>query len=372
MNRRKYHQTTRFVGLAAALLLVATASLAHAQNYPSLYWNQTGPANWSVGSYWTSANDANYYNGGSIITNGGTVNITSSVTDNSGGGFVIVGGTDPNGSGNGYVNMTAGALGGLLNPLQEVFGVGSGSGVFTQSGGTNSNFVGEGGTTADNYANNYTSVQVGAGPGGYGEYDLKGNGQLNTCALFVGGNNGQKAWNNQGVSDAGTGVFNQTTGSVGSFGSNLYTNNAVGLAVGGEFTPGTVKSSTATPYVASASGTYTLGNADGTGSPLLVGGVEGIGVNGTGTFTQNSGTNAIYGGGNATGILGGNASYNTGVGALLLGVYSGSQAPRPYDRHKQRQGELLRLWCGNVQPHGRALDRRPWWLEWPLKCYVRL
>ena len=316
-----------FAGLAVAVLLVGAASLAQAQNYPSYYWNTSGPADWTSAN-WTTAMDANYYNGASLIINGGTANITSSVNDQSGGGFVIVGGTDPNGSGNGYVNMTAGTLGGS-SVLQEVLGVSSGSGVFTQTGGVNGNFNGEGSSSSANYQNSYTSVQVGAGPGGYGEYDLGGNGQLNTAALFVGGNNGQKAWNNQGVSDAGTGVFNQTTGSVGSFGANVYTNNAVGLAVGGEFTPGTVKSSTATRYVASAVGTYTLGNANGSGSPLFVGGVEAVGLNGTGTFTQNCGTNAIYGGGNAGGTLGGNASYNTGTGALLLGVYSGSQASSP-------------------------------------------
>ena len=35
-----------FVGLAAVVLLVATASLAQAQNNAS-YWNVTGPAPWS-------------------------------------------------------------------------------------------------------------------------------------------------------------------------------------------------------------------------------------------------------------------------------------------------------------------------------------
>ena len=54
----------------------------------------------------------------------------------------------------------------------------------------------------------------------------------------------------------------------------------------------------------SSLGTYTLGNANGTGSPLFVGGVEAIGITGTGTFTQNCGTNAIVGGGDFAGTPG--------------------------------------------------------------------
>ena len=61
-------------------------------------------------------------------------------------------------------------------------------------------------------------------------------------------------------------------------------------------------------------------------APLFVGGVEGIGISGTGTFTQNSGTNAIVGGGNTGSIIGnGDVSYNNQTGALLLGWYAGPQ-----------------------------------------------
>ena len=50
MNRTKlrHRPATGFFGLAAAVLLMATASLAQAQN--ALYWNQTGSAAWSTSS----------------------------------------------------------------------------------------------------------------------------------------------------------------------------------------------------------------------------------------------------------------------------------------------------------------------------------
>ena len=55
-----------FAGLAAAVLLVGAASLAQAQNYPSYYWNTTGPADWTSAN-WTIDGDSNYFNGASVI-----------------------------------------------------------------------------------------------------------------------------------------------------------------------------------------------------------------------------------------------------------------------------------------------------------------
>ena len=98
--------------------------------------------------------------------------------------------------------------------------------------------------------------------------------------------------------NAGTGVFNQTAGSVGKFAGTTPV-QAIGLMVGGNWaSQNAFPHSTSTTYVAasySSSGNYTLG--DGSSSPLLVGGLECVGVTGTGTFTQNSGTNALVGGG---------------------------------------------------------------------------
>ena len=58
--------------------------------------------------------------------------------------------------------------------------------------------------------------------------------------------------------------------------------------------------------------------------PLLVGGSEFIGISGTATFTQNCGTNAIFGNSSIkvpSGLWG--PAYNNMSGALLLGWYGG-------------------------------------------------
>ena len=76
-------------------------------------------------------------------------------------------------------------------------------------------------------------------------------------------------------------------------------------------------------YTSTSKGTYTLGNSNGTGSPLLVGGTELIGVDSNGTFTQNCGTNALAGGGAQATAPGTNYyAYNNNMGALMLGWYS--------------------------------------------------
>ena len=316
MNRSR-----SFLGLVTAMLFVATASLAQAQNN-ALYWNTAGPAPWSNSGNWTAG--AGTYNG-TIINNGGTATIASgdNLTDNSGGAsastaYVYVGGAYDNGSGNGYVSMSGGVLNGLNSnvPLQEILGVASGSGIFTQSGGANNSQVNDTG----GFVNWFSSVQVGYGSGAYGEYNLQG-GSLNPNALFVGANNLCSSSLGLLVYNAGTGVFTQTGGVVGSTG-------AVGLSVGGNWTGGNGQSYTLGQYSSTSSGVYTLGNANGTGSPQFFGGCEAIGVNGTGTFTQNCGTNTIAGGG-SFGLSPGSGfvSYNNNFGALLIGWYSGQQHP---------------------------------------------
>ena len=100
MSQTKYQNcpATGLVSLAVAMLLVATASLAHAQANNAQFWNVTGPADWSALSNWTPGYFDNSYSagefaGGSIV-NGGTANITSldnPATDTSGYGCVLVG-----------------------------------------------------------------------------------------------------------------------------------------------------------------------------------------------------------------------------------------------------------------------------------------
>ena len=199
--------------------------------------------------------------------------------------------------GNGYVNMSGGTLNGYSGSFQyagpaisEVVGYDSGSGVFTQSGGLNCPFVNVPGYYA------FSALTLGWGNGAYGEYDMSG-GALGVNAIMVGANCSSTGYPGPSyMVNAGTGVFNQTGGSVGFYDVSTGSTQAVGLAVGGNF------SQTGTKYATTYSsvGYYTLGPSNAssaTATPLLVGGVEAIGVNGTGTFTQNCGTNAIVGGG---------------------------------------------------------------------------
>ena len=91
-----------------------------------------------------------------------------------------------------------------------------------------------------------------------------------------------------------------------------------------------INRSNATTYT--SLGTYNLSDPNNTGSPLFVGGVECVGVSGTGTFNQSGGTNAIVGGGDYNKAGAGAAlpgyfdvPYGSYTGALMLGWYSGDQ-----------------------------------------------
>ena len=116
------------------------------------------------------------------------------------------------GNGNGYVTMTGGSLDGAAIDggygMQEVIGIApGGSGIFTQSGGTNMSMVHF--YDSQRY---FSALSLGFVPGAFGQYNLQG-GHLNAPAIFVGGNTNQVQ--DHTVSDAGTGVFVQTGGSVG-------------------------------------------------------------------------------------------------------------------------------------------------------------
>ena len=330
MNRMKYRQATGFVGLAAAVLLVGASSLAQAQ-YPSQIWN-AGTAAWSNTANWTAGNVLDngwapgQLGGGSVINNGGTATIGTgeNATDTSNNGLVIVGagGSSFSQSGNGYVAMSGGTLANGASALTEVFGVTSGSGIFTQTGGTNAPFTLDPSGSVGLSAGQYSAVVLGFSNGGYGEYDMSG-GSLGANVIEVGANIVcQPLTSGKALMNAGTGVFTQTGGTIGSFGA--LENKAIGLMIGGDWSNNLSK--TATNY--SSLGTYTLGATTGTGAPLFVGGVEAIGISGTGSFIQNAGTNAIVGGGlYAARPGGGSTIYNNSIGALLLGWYSGRVAP---------------------------------------------
>ena len=95
--------------------------------------------------------------------------------------------------------------------------------------------------------------------------------------------------------------------------------------VGGTWRTGPGFSGNSGPQT-TCSGIYSLSGA----SSLLVGGVECVGVSGTGTFNQSGGTNAIIGGGDfdqgSTLIGGQGRPYTNYIGGLMLGWYSGNQS----------------------------------------------
>ena len=318
-----------FAGLAAALLVAGAASLAQAQS-GSVYWNVSGSAAWSNTANWTNGYPAG---GGTIISNGGTATISAgdSVTDLSFGNTDAI--INIGGGGNGYVNMSGGTLsypvGASYPALTEFLSYQAGSGVFTQTGGINVpyNEVTNPGLAAGNVLN-YSSLQLGYKDGGYGEYNMSG-GSLGVNEICVGANSGQ---GQQYGMYSGTGVFTQTGGSVGDS-SASGSNQAVGLAIGGNW-GGQTLGNTQPNKCTTSSGVYTLGTlgqADGAGGPLFVGGFEIVGGNGTGTFTQNSGTNAIVGGGKSNAAGQGSPSvYNNANGGLILGWTSGYQASTSY------------------------------------------
>ena len=97
-----------------------------------------------------------------------------------------------------------------------MLGIASGSGIFTQTGGINFPYVNRPATQLAD-TGNFTSLQLGYSKGGYGEYDMSG-GSLGVNVIYVGGNT-NPTYDSAALMNAGTGVFTQTGGSVGSFAS---------------------------------------------------------------------------------------------------------------------------------------------------------
>ena len=262
------------------------------------YWNTTGPADWTSGN-WTANNSfwiesGNFSQGGSVINNGGTVTITTgdNVTDATGNKSIYIGGGNTIGvtGGNGYVLQSGGLLAPTTSwPLQEQLGVGDSNysggtvyqGIYTQTGGTNFGIILIPSRRLS--PTSFAALQVGYSNGGYGEYDLSG-GFVGPNLITVGANEYQS--NVSSLANAGTGVFNQTGGSVGAIGGVSGVtggNQAVGLTVGGDwiYNPASILKTTGGTNWTSV-GTYNLSDPNhndltGTG-PLVVGGIEGVGV----------------------------------------------------------------------------------------------
>ena len=152
MNRIK-----SFVTLIAVVLLVAAASLAQAQ---SSLWNVTN-GDWSNSANWLSGpwNYSNNLGDGTIIDNGGTANITTTVSELTGNGNIYLG----DAGGNGWINMTAGQMNSSsATPTNYYFGIAAGSGVFTQSGGINVPFSGATGTSQGYYSSLSSAIKTAA------------------------------------------------------------------------------------------------------------------------------------------------------------------------------------------------------------------
>ena len=190
------------------MFLVATASLAQAQTNAS-YWNGSASTVWSNTANWTlpttqTFTDANGTQwGGSILNNGGTATIASGDNeDYSISGYAIIGARIP-------VSVPPAGLrrewichherrhfhgdrwhptgNGSPNLPQEILGLDSGSGIFTQTGGLNCPYNIIPPNTTELMPGSFTSLQLGYSNGGYGQYNLSG-GSLDVNAIYVGGN----------------------------------------------------------------------------------------------------------------------------------------------------------------------------------------
>jgi len=207
----------------------------------------------------------------SIDTNGQTVTFATAIQGAGtsltklGSGILTITGMNTYG---GSTTVDGGTLqipsGSLYSPTQYVGYSGTGS--FTQSGGTN-------------FASVSGSLLLGYNVGSYGTYNLSGSGLLTA--------------QNEQIGQSGTGSFTQSSG------TNSLSRGQLGLALG---------------YNVGSYGTFNL-----SGSGLLVASNELIGYSGTGSFTQSGGTN------HHSGLTLGDSASSTGTYSLSgSGLLTGS------------------------------------------------
>ncbi len=241
------------LALFAALSIVATAQVSQtlAANYS---WN-VGSAGWSFNSSWNPSTVPGPADTAWVV-NGGTAGIGGLVFASC--GTLAVGGA---GSGNVQLSaagsMTAGSGGELIGY--------SGSGVFSQTGGTNT-------TTAN-------GLILGNKPGSSGLYNFSGG--LLTTAILSDGN-------------SGSGTFNQSGGT-----NTISSGNSVDLGAN----PG-------------SSGSYSLSGG------YLVSPVEYAGLGGSGAFTQTGGTNSVLNYLTLGHVAGVSGSYNLSGNGYVSALYS--------------------------------------------------
>ena len=233
------------------MILFASPSIA-----ATYYWQVPAGTSddWSHSGNWggtlPAPNDTAY------IVNGGTANVATS-------GDACYNLFLGSGAGSGTVNMTAGSLF-VANNLNDGY---SGTGSFTQSGGTNSSSI----------------VTLGYYNGSSGSYTLKGNGLLSATIEYVG--------------VGGPGNFSQSGGTNAASSLYLYGPNAI--------------------YNLSSNG-------------LLNATAEVMGLSGTGIFTQSGGTNSAGSltlGYNSTG----HGTYNLNGGLLIVSAMTNASGAAAFN-----------------------------------------
>ena len=227
---------------------------------------------------------------GDLVNCQGSITACSSGFINLNGGLTLSGSAAVNlGSGSLTANGAAsGISGGLLSAANQYVGY-AGTGLFTQSGGTNT------------FVNRNGYLYLGYGPGDSGTYILSGSALLSS----------QNTNGNQIIGYAGTGTFTQLggTNSIGPstnliLGYNAGASGTYSLSAGllsapirtvastvRELSRSRAESTRATPWLSvrrlAPNGSYTLSGG------LLSETSEDAGSNGTGNFAQSGGTNTI-------------------------------------------------------------------------------
>ena len=255
---------------------VVLTGLTFSNNFPLQNPAQTWPGNDTNQNAFVTEFSPLYTPSNLIIDNGATYTVTGNIIydneyigQNSTGTLIQGGFTNTvnnnlelgqNAGASGSYTLSDSGSGSLLSVAGNEYIGYSGTGTFTQSGGTNT----------------VTGILIlGANAGSSGTYSLSGG------SLTVG--------DYEAVGYCGTGSFTQSGG----------THTVTALYLGTD---------------AGASGSYTLSDS-GSGSLLSVAGNEYVGYSGTGTFTQTGGSNTV-GNNLCVGTQGGTGSYSLSGGSL--------------------------------------------------------
>jgi autotransporter-associated beta strand protein len=253
----------------SAIILVLSSPFIEAASY---YWNVSN-GDWSTAVNWGSTEPTSSDN--AYIQNGGTVNITKTgeVCD-----YLYLGAS---GAGNsGTIEMTGGDL-----SAGDDQNIGySGTGTFTQTGGTNSAL----------------GLFLGYNSGSTGTYNLSGAAQLSATYESIGSLDGTGTFTQTGGTNSISAVIfvGQNSNSTGTYNLNglgqmSVINEYIGEYGTGTFTQTGGTNSTKAFFLGDYSvsnGTYNLSD-----SGQLSATTEYIGYSGTGTFKQTGGTNTITG-----------------------------------------------------------------------------